>query len=92
MTPFRNYVAITGAAVATVVARQLQLNNGMRSYISVCYFCNKLVTLMALCCMDVQWQSCNCKLLVTSPGNEERIINMLTAAMTCKVGLWTRRY
>ena len=35
MTPFRSYVAVIGAAVASIFARQLQLNNGMRTYISV---------------------------------------------------------
>lgn len=35
MTPFRAWVAVIGAALATIAARQLQLNNGMRTYISV---------------------------------------------------------
>ena len=35
MTPFRSYVAVIGAAIAAIFARQLQLNNGMRTYISV---------------------------------------------------------
>ena len=50
MTPFRSYVAVIGAAVATIFARQLQLNNGMRTYISVRYQVQCLVVCYAMLC------------------------------------------
>lgn len=51
MTPFRSYVAVMGAALASIFARQLHLNQGIRTYIAVSLPCSLL--LAAACPMHL---------------------------------------